>query len=109
MNKNIYYNGIGALKSGKHTEKEFMKIMNKEFKEKCAVHKKSLKCKPCKKSVEMTNKEVKKQLKNKTYKMSKKTEKKIVKQMDRCRRCKTKNTTKCDLEDYILYSGAEMH
>lgn len=109
MNKNIHYNGIGALKSGKHTEKEFMKIMDKEFKEKCAIYKKSLKCKSCKKSIEMNNNEVKKRLKSKTYKMSKKTEQKIVKQMTKCTRCKKKNTKKCDLQDYILYSGAEMH
>ena len=28
MTKYIYYTGIGAKKSGKHTEKEFFNIMN---------------------------------------------------------------------------------
>jgi hypothetical protein len=27
----IYYTGIGAKKNGKHTVKEFLKIMNKHF------------------------------------------------------------------------------
>ena len=42
----------------------------------------SLQCKPCKKSIEFNSKEVKKQIKaqikNKTYKVSKKTEKKCL-------------------------------
>jgi hypothetical protein len=48
-----------------------------------------------------------KQVKNKTYKMSKKTEEKLVKQMRKCDRCKNKKTKKCNLKNYILYSGAE--
>jgi len=108
MSKNIFYTGIGSLKSGKHTEKQFLKIMNKEFKKKCSIYKKSLKCKSCKKSIEMNSKEGMKQVKNKTYKMSSKTEKKLVKQMEKCDKCKKKNTKKCNLEDYIVYSGAEI-
>jgi len=122
MPKNIFYTGIGSSKSGKYTEKQFLKIMNKEFKQKCAMYKKSLKCKSCKKSFEINNKEIKKFLKkykkNKTrktsskiekvFKMSSKIEKEYLKQLDNCHRCKKKNTTKCNLDDYIVYSGAEI-
>ena len=108
MPKNIFYTGIGSSKSGKYTEKEFLKIMNKEFKQKCAMYKKSLKCKSCKKIIEINNKEAKKFLKNRTHKMSSKIEKKLVKLMDNCDRCEKKNTKKCNLDDYIVYSGAEI-
>jgi hypothetical protein len=32
----IYYTGIGAKKNGKHTVKEFLKIMNKHFNIQCS-------------------------------------------------------------------------
>jgi ATP-dependent Lon protease len=107
----ICYTGIGAKEDGDHTQEEYMSVMNKHFKKKCAVYMKSLKCKSCKKSIKMNSKEVKKQiqaqLKNKTYKMSKQTEKQLVKQMTKCKRCKNKNTKKCALKNYIEFSGAE--
>ena len=107
----ICYTGIGSLKSGNHTKKQYLDVMNKNFEKKCAVYIKSLKCKSCKKSIKMNTKEVKKQikaqLKNKTYKMSKKTEKKLLKQMNQCKRCKENKTKKCDLDNYIEFSGAE--
>jgi hypothetical protein len=63
----------------------------------------------------MNSKEVKKQinahLKNKTYKMSKKTEKKLLEQISKCKVCKNKKnnkTKKCNLKNYLLYSGAEL-
>jgi len=46
---NIYYTGIGAKKSGKHTRKQFLKIMDKRFKKDCSIYTKSMKCKSCKK------------------------------------------------------------
>ena len=109
---NIFYTGIGAKKSGNHTKKEYLEVMDNNFKKECSVHIKSLKCKSCKKSIKMNTKEIKKQLKaqskNKTYKMSNKTEQKIVKQMNECKKCKNKKTKKCDLKNYILFSGAEI-
>ena len=108
---NICYTGEGALKSGNHTQKQYLAVMDKNEKKRCAVHFKSLKCKSCKKSREMNTKEIKKQLKaqlkKKTYKLSKKTEEKIVKQMSKCDRCKNNKTKKCNLKNYIEYSGAE--
>ena len=115
---NIYYTGIGAKKSGKHTEKEYLEVMDKNFKKDCSVHMKSLKCKSCKKTMKMVTKEIKKQIKfnlnkknkmsNKTYKISNKTEQKIVNQRNKCKKCKNKGTKKCDLKSYILFSGAEI-
>ena len=111
MNTNtICYTGIGALKSGNHTKKQYLEVMNTNFKKDCSVHMKSLKCKSCKKSREMNTKEAKKQLrahlKNKTYKMSSQTEQKILSQMNKCKQCKNKNTKKCNLNNYVLFSGA---
>ena len=116
MNKNnICYTGIGSVKTGNHTKKQYLEVMNKNFKEDCPIYMKSLKCKSCKKSIEMNSKEVKKQinahLKNKTYKMSKKTEKKLLEQISKCKVCKNKKnnkTKKCNLKNYLLYSGAEL-
>jgi hypothetical protein len=68
MNKNnICYTGIGSLKTGNHTQKQYLGIMNKNFKKECSIYIKSLKCKSCKKSIKMINARLKK-----TYKMSKK-------------------------------------
>ena len=112
----IYYTGIGARKSGKHTRKQFLDIMNKTFKQTCAEHEKSLKCVSCKKSRAMLSRETRKQFdfqkKNKTdlktYKISKKIEKKYMKLFNTCKRCKTKNVTLCDFDKYIAFSGAEL-
>ena len=109
---NICYTGEGALKSGNHTQKQYLAVMDKNEKKRCAVQFKSLKCKSCNKSKEISSKEIIKQLKaqskNKTYKISKKTEEKIVKQMSKCDRCKNNKTKKCDLKKYIEYSGARV-
>ena len=52
-NKMIYYTGIGAKKSGRHTKKEYLEMMNKQHLQKCAIYYRSLKCKPCQKSRKM--------------------------------------------------------
>jgi hypothetical protein len=60
----------------------------------------------------MNTKEVRKQinaqLKNKTYKMSDTTEKKILAVMGQCKQCRNKNTKPCNLKNYLLFSGAEL-
>jgi hypothetical protein len=107
---NICYTGIAAKKTGNHTKKQYLEVMNNNFNKDCSVYIKSLKCKSCKKNLEMNNKEHKKhieaQLKNKPYKLSNKTEKKLLEQRSKCKKCKNKNTKKCNLEKYILFSGA---
>ncbi len=114
MNKNNYvcYTGFNSVKTGNYTKKNYLEAMNKNFKKECSVYMKSLKCKSCKKSIEMNNKEVKKQinaqLKNKTYKMTNNTEKKLLKQLSKCKKCKNNKTKKCNLNNYLLFSGAEL-
>jgi len=113
MNKNnIFYTGIGSVKTGNHNKKQFLEVMNRHFKKECPVYIKSLKCKSCKKSIEMNSKEVKKQinsqLKNKTYKISSKNEKELLNQISKCKRCKNNKTKRCNLKNYILFSGAEI-
>ncbi len=112
--KKVCYMGYYSTKPRTYTRKNYLALMNKDHKKECAVHKKSLKCNSCKKSKEMFTKETmkhfKKQLKDKTYKVkwSKKTEEKLVKQMNKCKTCKNKNLKKCNFNDYILFSGAEL-
>jgi hypothetical protein len=109
--ENICYTGIGSRKTGNHTEKQYLEVMNKNHKKKCSVFIKSLKCKSCKKSVKMNTEEAQKQLKaqlqNKTYKISHDKEKKLLKQISKCKRCKNNKTKKCNLKNYMLFSGAE--
>lgn len=112
MNKtSFYYTGVGSRKTGNHTKKQFLEVMNKNFSRKCPQYMKSKKCKSCKISLDMNTKEGKKhiraQLKHKPYTMSYNTETRILKQMKKCKKCKTKNTKKCNVKDYILFSGAE--
>ena len=108
----ICYTGDGSVKTGNHTKRQYLKIMNKMYKKECPVHFKSLKCKSCKKNSEMISKISKKQmnayLKNKTYKISNKTEQKLSKQLAKCKKCKNNNTKKCNLNNYLLFSGAEL-
>ena len=107
----IYYTGIGAKKSGKHGEKEFMNIMKSTFNKECAYHKKSLTCSSCKKSKSMNEEYIKKVIKaskqKKTYRLSKTSEKKLVQQSAKCNKCQTRKTKKCNLDEYIVFSGAE--
>ena len=112
MNKNtICYTGDGSVKTGNHTRKKYLEVMNKKYKKRCPVYIKSLKCKSCKKVLEMNGKQIKKQikaqLKNKTYKMSNMTERKLIKQTSKCKRCKNNKTKKCNFKNYMLFSGAE--
>jgi transcription elongation factor Elf1 len=82
--------------------------MNKGSVRDCSAYIKSLKCKSCKRYKKMLIKENKKyikaQLKNKTYKTSKKT----IKESFKCEKCKYTNTKKCNLKDYMSFSGAEL-
>jgi hypothetical protein len=114
MNKDnhICYTGLNSVKTGNYTKKKYLEAMNTHFKKECSVYIKSLKCKSCKKSIEINTKEAKKQinakLKNKTYKMTNKTEQKLLKQISKCKICKNNNTKKCNLKNYLLYSGANL-
>lgn len=112
MDNNICYSGLNSVKTGNYTKKAYLEAMNKHFKKECSVYIKSLKCKSCKKSIEMNTKEIKKQinskLKNKTYKITKNREEKLLGQIVKCKRCKNNKTKKCNLKNYMLFSGADL-
>ena len=115
---NIYYTGIGAKKSGKHTVNEFLQIMKNNSEKQCSSYTASKKCKICKKSKKTENKlfddfdyEFKKpkdiNKKSKKYKKYKKLKKKHRKQTKKCEKCKIKKNKSCSLDEYLEYSGAE--
>jgi hypothetical protein len=98
---NIYYTGIGAKKSGKHTVKEFLNRMNKTAKTQCIEYIADKKYKPCKRSRKM---------KSKVFfinDMSKKNKNKYNKLVNNCNTYKkSSKNKKCNLANYINYSGA---
>lgn len=123
----IYYTGIGAKKSGIHTEKEFLDIMNKNFKEACISYYNSKKCKECrdykKKAAKMfgdllkpkssKSRKTSKTNKTKTIKNNRKKFDDVVKKLEKlknkCTECQKKmNRGECNLKEYIEYSGAEV-
>lgn len=113
MNKDVIcYTGLGSVKTGNHTQKQFLKVMNKNSKKECSVYIKSLKCKSCKNSGDIIDKHIKRvhapRSKNKTYKMTNKREQKLIKQLSKCKRCKNNKTKKCNLKNYLLFSGATL-
>ena len=79
MVKYIYYTGVGAKKSGKHTVKEFLKIMNKDSSISCSLFLPQLDYKPCYEYFEMNRKKMKYNIKHNKplfdFNMRKKTEK----------------------------------
>ncbi len=109
MPEYIYYDGIGAKKSGKHTVKEFLNIMNKpENKEDCSRWLIHSGYKPCVDDMKL----FKKQLAKKDYRGIDGYTKKQKKKFTACLKQKFNKKTlksrkyKCDLEKYITYVGA---
>jgi hypothetical protein len=99
----IYYTGIGAKKNNKHSVKEFLNIMNKKFNIKCSEFLPELDYKPCfeYKSKELYMKYNKSKKNTKKYKNSKKI-------VNKCKKyIKTSKKRKCNLDEYITFSGAE--
>jgi len=91
----IMYSGIGSNKSNNHTKKQFLKIAQKHFPD-CI----SKKCKN-----DTSCKLVRKCLK-KIFKNDKVDFADYFKKVDECNKCKKKY--KCDLKEYIKYSGARI-
>ncbi len=104
----IYYTGIGANKSGRHTPQEFVKIMNKHFTVDCSTYKATNKISTCAQYKTRFNKELMKHVssKSKVMKISKKT-KKLKNNCDRQVKKSVIHSKPCNLEEYIEYSGAE--
>ena len=112
MVKYIYYTGVGAKKSGKHTVDEFLKIMNKNYNIECSEFLPELDYKPCYEYKEMNRKAIEYNMKHNKplfdYNRSKKTEKKYKKLLNKCNKYKkTAKKRNCNLDDYIKFSGAE--
>ena len=102
----ICYTGYGALPSGNHTQKQYMKVMNRHFSKECPTYNKSLTCDPCNQLKEIDKKLMKKLQKNDDYKLTMNERKKIMKVTKKCWQCKNKGTKKCNLQDYLSFSGA---
>jgi hypothetical protein len=112
MVKYIYYTGVGAKKSGKHTVDEFLKIMNKNYNIECSEFLPELDYKPCYEYKEMNHKAIEYNMKHNKplfdYNRSKKTEKKYKKLLNKCNKYKkTAKKRNCNLDEYINFSGAE--
>jgi hypothetical protein len=108
----IYYSGIGAKKKGKHSVKEFLNIMNKKFNIECSEFLPELDYKPCSEYKEMNIKSMeynKKHNKPLFYNnRSEKDEKKYKKLIKKCNNYKkTIKKRRCNLDEYIKFSGAE--
>jgi len=105
MAEYIYYTGIGSKKTGKHSVKEFLDIMNKNFNIECTEFLPELDYKPCREYAEMNSMPI---FDKNTNKLKTNTSKKYKKLFKQCVKYK-KNTKKrkCNLEEYISFSGAE--
>jgi len=109
----IYYSGIGAKKSQKHTVKEFVKIMNKHFNIECSDYIHELTYKPCVEHKKMNNKIMKKYKKTFSEYNKNKNNKTVKKYNNLVKKCYkslfSENTkkAKCNLDQYIDFSGAE--
>ena len=95
----IYYTGIGAKKSGKHTIKEFLDIMNKTFDIECSDYMTQLEYKPFGTSAKMQS--------TIFLSKSKKNQKRYKKLVNKCQTYKKTKTRKCNLDEYITFSGAK--
>lgn len=108
----IYYTGIGAKKSGKHTVEEFLDIMNQNFNIECSEFLENLEYKPCKEYNEMHKNATAyyDTINNKlTYKVNS-NNKKYKKLFKKCMKYKkTQKKRTCNLEEYIKFSGAEKY
>ena len=108
LQKNICYTGVGSKKNGNYSLKNFFSLMEKNFKKECSRFLQSKKCKPCKKVKNMSKKYLKKMKSKKaTSKSLDKYEKKLDKEILKCEKCKNKNNVKCNIKNYIDYSGAK--
>jgi S-ribosylhomocysteine lyase LuxS involved in autoinducer biosynthesis len=114
MVKYIYYTGVGAKENGKHSVKEFLDIMNKNFNVECSEFLPEMNYKPCSEYKEMNRKAIAYNIKHNRplldYNRSKKNEKKYQKLLNSCKKYKkTAKNKKCNLDEYVEFSGAEKH
>ena len=111
--RDIYYTGIGSRKDGVHTKREFLHIMKKNFKKSCIDHNKGRNCKACREHSNKTLKHALTQydyfLKHNKFRKSCKYDNNIRRLSKKCETCKKyKSDRKCNLPDYIDFSGAKI-
>ena len=108
----IYYDGIGAKKSGKHTVKDFLDIMNKTAKVECLDYLADLNYSACNEYKKMHKKAPLISFDSKSgkliYKFNSKSDNKKYKTLsNKCTKYKkTMKNKKCNLDEYIEFSGA---
>ena len=114
MTEFIYYTGIGANKNGKHTTEEFLNIMNKHFNVECSKYafkkKASKSYKPCLQRIVMYKKYLKYNTKRNKPEFEDNIYKRKAESLDKkCRNYIKRGTLKrkCNLDEYVLFSGAE--
>jgi hypothetical protein len=107
------YTGTGARKNGNHSEKQFLKVMDKHFKYNCSkfIVEKSGKvvpmCRPCKTYKTKLKKYIKNKIKNKSLKLSDQEAGVFKKLLTDCSKCKKPDLKSCNLDEYLEFSGAE--
>jgi hypothetical protein len=104
----IYYTGVGAKKSGKHTVNEFLNIMNKHFNVQCSEFLPQLEYKPCSEYKEIVRKENQYNMKHNKPLVLRSKSKRYQKLVNKCNKYKkTAKKRPCNLDEYIKFSGAE--
>jgi hypothetical protein len=108
----IYYDGIGAKKSGKHTVNDFLDIMNKTAKVECLDYLADLNYSACSEYKKMHKKAPLISFDSKSgkliYKFNSKSDNKKYKSLsNKCTKYKkTMKNKRCTLDEYIGFSGA---
>jgi hypothetical protein len=103
----IYYTGVGAKKSGKHSIEEFLKIMRQNYGVECSHDLHDQEYEPCIEKNKMSRSFFDKYSKNKFYRHTKKQATKFKKLFNQCKRYKkTAKNRKCNLDEFIDFSGA---
>lgn len=105
----IYYTGLGAKNSGKHTKQEFLTIMNKTWNMLCPLSMAKKNYKPCETYQNMEDKMTRYAMKHNKPVMwfnnrTCKSHNKYKREMNKC--AKYVENNKCNLTDYLKYTGA---
>jgi hypothetical protein len=104
----ILYTGVGAKPSGKHSVPEFLEIMRHHFGVQCSHFLADEEYDPCVQKKMMNDDFFKKYSKNKSYRRSKSLEQKYLALSKKCQKYKdTRKQRKCDVNEFIRFSGAE--
>ena len=112
MPEYIYYTGVGSRKDGKHTIKQFLAIMNKNYGVACKLRKINEKAKTTIKECIaaekiLTRKYSKKDLKSNIPDREVKANKKLFQKCEDLKWKAMKTEPGCSINDYLEFSGAE--